>query len=319
MKKFVEQEKLNRTLELLQPYADIETLAKVDHDGSSFPIYGLSMGSKDKKAPVLGLFAGVHGLEKIGSHVLIQHLNYLAHLLKWNQAARELMKKTRLVCIPIVNPAGMFHNRRSTMTGIDIIRNGPDCMKVGPKNLVSGHRISPKLPWYMGQPGEMALETKTLINFVKKEIYPSDFAFTLDLHSGFGLRDRLWFPYSKNKSPFPFYKIAQHFKTSIKKGMPYHIYKVEPQSESYLINGDPWDHLFDEYYKLHFGKKIFIPWTLEMGSWLWVRKNPKQIFSFKGMFNPVVSHRYKRVLRRHRFLLNYLHQVVCHWQEWSKV
>ena len=49
---------------------------------------------------------------------------------------------------------------------------------------------------------------------------------------------------------------------------------------------------------------FFLPLTLEMGSWLWVKKNPRQLFSRHGIFNPLIEHRQQRVLRRHLALLD---------------
>jgi len=46
--------------------------------------------------------------------------------------------------------------------------------------------------------------------------------------------------------------------------------------------------------------------TLEMGSWLWVKKNPRQLFSRLGMFNPQIEHRRQRVLRRHLAWLDFM-------------
>ncbi len=51
---------------------------------------------------------------------------------------------------------------------------------------------------------------------------------------------------------------------------------------------------------------VFLPLTLEMGSWLWVKKNPRQLFSRHGIFNPLIAHRQQRVLRRHQSLLDFL-------------
>ena len=42
---------------------------------------------------------------------------------------------------------------------------------------------------------------------------------------------------------------------------------------------------------------------MEMGSWTWVKKNPRQFFSLLGIFNPLIQHRQLRVLRRHLPLL----------------
>jgi len=38
---------------------------------------------------------------------------------------------------------------------------------------------------------------------------------------------------------------------------------------------------------------------------LWVKKNPRQLFSRGGIFNPLILHREQRVLRRHLPLLDF--------------
>ena len=61
---------------------------------------------------------------------------------------------------------------------------------------------------------------------------------------------------------------------------------------------------------------VFLPLTLEMGSWLWVKKNPRQLFSRLGMFNPVIAHREQRVLRRHLPLLDFLLRAALSHARW---
>ncbi|MGZ3809736.1 MAG: zinc carboxypeptidase, partial [Bacteriovorax sp.] len=63
-------------------------------------------------------------------------------------------------------------------------------------------------------------------------------------------------------------------------------------------------HLFLEFEKTQ-SQNIFIPWTLEMGSWIWLKKNPMQLFSKTGLFNPVAPHRYQRTMRRHYILIEF--------------
>ena len=60
----------------------------------------------------------------------------------------------------------------------------------------------------------------------------------------------------------------------------------------------------------------FLPLTLEMGSWLWVKKNPRQLFSRRGIFNPLIAHRQQRVLRRHLPLLDFAVRAAGAWQLW---
>jgi hypothetical protein len=61
---------------------------------------------------------------------------------------------------------------------------------------------------------------------------------------------------------------------------------------------------------------VLLPLTLEMGSWLWVKKNPRQMLSLEGMFNPLVEHRQQRVLRRHTVLLDFLMRAACSPAQW---
>jgi hypothetical protein len=109
------------------------------------------------------------------------------------------------------------------------------------------------------------------------------------------------------------------FSELFKKTHPYNLYKIEPQSDSYLINGDLWDYLYDKHYQKHgVSGQIFIPWTLEMGSWIWVKKNPSQIFKSTGLFNPILPHRYKRMMRRHWGLLEFFIQSTINYKNWAK-
>jgi hypothetical protein len=56
--------------------------------------------------------------------------------------------------------------------------------------------------------------------------------------------------------------------------------------------------------------------TLELGSWLWTRKNPSLIFSRHGIFNPIKAHRIKRVLRRKADLLDFLGRAAFAAPRW---
>jgi len=53
-----------------------------------------------------------------------------------------------------------------------------------------------------------------------------------------------------------------------------------------------------------------------MGSWAWVRKNPWQLWSIDGSFNPVLPHRVKRTLRRHLPLFDLLLHAIRSHEAW---
>jgi hypothetical protein len=94
----------------------------------------------------------------------------------------------------------------------------------------------------------------------------------------------------------------------------YHRYTFEPQSLQYLAHGDLWDHLYRQAGTQ--ATRAFLPLTLEMGSWLWVKKNPRQLFSRHGIFNPLIEHRQQRVLRQHQLLLDFLSRAACGQHLW---
>lgn len=282
-----------------------------------YPIYALEIGSQNKELPTLGVFGGVHGIERIGTQVLLGYLHTLKQRLQWDNDLREQLKNRRIVCIPIVNPWGMAHHRRSNINGVDLMRNAPvDAQKAS--FLVGGHRISNFLPWYRGSiNGPMELESQTLIDYVQEQLFQSKVSIALDLHSGFGVKDQLWYPYAKSKLPFPFLKQFRNLEKLFEQTYPHHIYRIEPQSKHYTTHGDLWDHSLELHEKSQYKHNVFIPITLELGSWIWVKKNPIQIFSMAGLFNPVKEHRYNRTMRRHLYLFDFLLRALNNPQAWA--
>lgn len=314
-----ELQNLSSLLEKWKDVGQVSVLNEVTVNDQTLPIYGLSLGSKDPSAPTLGIFGGVHGLERVGTHVVLNFLGPLIEQYRWDKTLKKLFENFRLVSIPIVNPGGMYLSQRSNPQGVDVMRNAPIDAEESSHFLVSGHRISPRLPWYRGSSAaNMEIETESLIQFVKNQMLTSQFSIALDIHSGFGMRDRLWYPYSRTRTPFPYIDNILELKKMLRTVQPFHIYKIEAQNESYLIHGDPWDYLFDMHRESadKDGSK-FIPLCLEMGSWTWLKKNPMQLFFNGGIFNPIIPHRYSRIMRRHRPLIDFLKQVVINHKSWE--
>lgn len=301
----------------LKKFGQVNELATVNFKNRDYPIHGFVLGSEDKSAPTFGLFSGVHGLERVGVHVTTNFLMQFLTQMEWNKSLREMMKDVRLVGIPIINPVGTHISRRANGNNVDLMRNA-DVHDPSQKYLplVSGHKISPHLPWYQGDPHNMEVETKALIDFVRKEMFPSKFSMSLDVHSGFGMRDRLWYPYSHTRKLPPDELLIQKFIETLDQSLPFNVYKIERQTDSYLINGDPWDFLYIEAHNT-LKDRTYIPWCLELGSWTWLRKNPKQFFKRTGLFNPEVLHRYKRIMRRHTNLFDFFLRTSLHHNHWK--
>lgn len=152
----------------------------------------------------------------------------------------------------------------------------------------------------------MEKEAQTLCDFICRELLPSPFSLVLDCHSGFGYLDRIWFPYaSSRKECIDHIGEVYYLRKLFQQTYPYQNYCFEPQSQHYLTHRDLWDFL----YLISLNQnKTFLPLTLEMGSWRWIRKTPMQIFNQLGMFHPIKPHRVNRVLRGHLILMEFLLQ-----------
>jgi hypothetical protein len=282
------------------------------------PIETFVIGPDDPTLPTFALVGGVHGLERIGIHVVLCFLRTLADLLHWDEGMQHLLERCRVVALPMVNPAGVLLRTRSNQNGVDLMRNAPIDADDRPNvRLVCGHRISPRLPWFRGHAGRpMEEEARALVGAIKREVFPSRFAVALDLHSGFGLMDRLWFPFAYSKRPYPRAAEMYGMRCRLERALPNHRYVIEPQSEQYMTHGDLWDHLWLEHRETQ-RDATFLPVTLEMGSWLWIKKNPRQLFFPTGIFNPLLPHRVQRTLRRHLGLLDFLLRLVASHRNWA--
>lgn len=308
---------LEDLIQQLQDLATVEVLGHVTYQHLCFPLYCISLGSKQADVPVLAYFGGVHGLEKIGTEVICAYLQTVIGLLQWDVEFQARLQKTRLVFFPLVNPVGVYQGSRSNGNGVDLMRNSP-VRCVGKRNICSGHRITPHFPWYQGLPDQMEIESEALCTIVRRCFSQSTLTIALDLHSGFGIQDRIWFPYAYCQTPYPGLAETLALKQLLDGSYPHHFYKIEPMSKEYVIEGDLWDYLYLEFQQqCDVTKQVFVPLTLEMGSWSWLKKNPQHVFRRHGLFHPVLPHRRQRILRRHLILFDFLHRCLLNPTSWA--
>jgi hypothetical protein len=310
---------LERLIKALPASATVNLEATVSYRELDFPIYSVVLGTQDKTAPCLGVFGGVHGLERIGAEVVLAWLQTLVELTQWDETFNRKLENSRIVFMPIVNPIGTFLTRRSNGNGVDLMRNSPVVAEEPPAFLLGGQTFSRALPWFRGDTSafdRLEPETRALAQLVQREIFPSKLSLTVDVHSGFGSVDRLWFPYAKTRKPPPHILEITAIKRLFDRTYPNHFYHIEPQSKSYTTHGDLWDWLYDMRNENTTG--FSLPLTLELGSWMWLKKNPRQLFSSLGAFNPIQPHRLQRILRRHITLFDFLHRAVLNPTAWTQ-
>jgi len=289
----------------------------IDQHDLKLPFYVLEMGSRAPLAPTLVLIGGIHGIERIGSQVILSFLRTLLRRLRWDPVPHEQLSQIRLVIMPIVNPGGMWRNTRANPNGVDLMRNAPVDAEHATL-MVGGQRLSPHLPWYRGRrDAPMEAENQALTDTIQQLLANQKHCISLDCHSGFGTKDRIWFPYAKSLSPWPSIAEALALTELFEHTYPSHdVYLFEPQANSYTTHGDVWDYLYDRYMAAQ-PDGIYLPLTLEMGSWLWVRKNPRHLLRYHSLFNPILPHRHQRILRRHLTLFDFLLSAVRSMPSWA--
>ncbi len=284
-------------------------------DDGLLPIYALTLGNTAQDIPCVTYVAGIHGLERIGTQIVIAFLEGLLERLKWDQVLADILQLVRINILPIVNPAGMLNATRANGQGVDLMRNAPVDSHEKTIWLAGGHRISSVLPWYRGKFGDaMQPEAQALCDFITQEVFPAPFSLVLDCHSGFGFRNQIWFPYAKSRlEPIKHLKEVYCLRQLFMQTYPHQDYLFEPQSQHYLTHGDLWDFLYQQSLA---SNNVFLPLTLEMGSWRWIRKNPLQLRRLQGLYHPVKLHRLNRVLRSHLILMEFLLHATLSYQNW---
>ena len=138
---FEEHEELKSILLAGNAHFDIQAVAEISARSQCFPVYTASIGTRDPLAPAVGFFGGIHGLERIGTQVILHYMRALLFRLEWDELLHQQLQKIRLVFMPIVNPGGMFAFTRANPNGVDLMRNAPQRAATGRKpRAFSGRR-----------------------------------------------------------------------------------------------------------------------------------------------------------------------------------
>lgn len=294
---------LQTLVDLIERYPQLHarTLAKVELKNHSYPVISVELGAKGADVPCVLFVGGVHGVEVIGIQVIMALLESILSRLEWDSQLQLLLTKIKLAFVPIVNPIGLQNGTRCNGQRVDLMRNAPIEAETKVTFLVGGQKLSSHLPWYRGRKG-VEQETQALIQYVEQLKANASSLISLDAHSGFGMTDHIWFPFAGSNKPIQNIGQIHYLEQLYQASYPHHRhYSFSPQSLIYRTHGDIWDYLATPK-----NDKPFLPLTLEMGSWSWVKKNPRQMFNFAGFFNPQKQHRQLRALRKHTVLMHFL-------------
>jgi len=101
--KFPELEQLERIIERFGDKAHTQIIERIHYKGREFPIHCITLGSTQPDVPVMAFFGGVHGLEKIGSEVILSYMETISQLLDWDEEFLNRLEKSRLfLCLSLI-------------------------------------------------------------------------------------------------------------------------------------------------------------------------------------------------------------------------
>lgn len=92
---------------------DLIELTQVQHKEDSLPLYALNIGAKDPTLPCLVLTGSIHGVERIGSQIILAFIKSLMRRIKWDKQLEFLLSRIQLIAIPVVNPWGVSLKTRA--------------------------------------------------------------------------------------------------------------------------------------------------------------------------------------------------------------
>ena len=96
MNDFPELLKLERIIKDGVPHLQVRSACEVAVNERRFPVYVLCLGNPSAEVPGVGFFGGIHGLERIGTQVLLSFLHSLLGRLRWDRALQRQLCGGRL-------------------------------------------------------------------------------------------------------------------------------------------------------------------------------------------------------------------------------
>ena len=277
----------------------LRTACDVDCGERRFPVPVLTLGTTAADAPAVGFFGGVHGLERIGAEVVIAYLRSLVMRLPGTSCCTGSSRRCASCSCRWSIRAALWRGTRANPNGVDLMRNAPvdatraralpDRRPAHQRARCRGTAAPPARRW--------SARAQALCRVVEdraagrgRSASRSTATRASACATASGSRTRT--PRGRSSTCRRCTRCAR----SSTRRLLHHRYvrraAEPPVPGARRPVGPPLPRACRAP-----ARRVFLPLTLEMGSWLWVKKNPRQLFSRHGIFNPLIEHRQQRVLR----------------------
>lgn len=74
-----------------------EVLCKISDNQQTLPIYVLKLETTRRNAPCISYVGGIHGLERIGTQVVLSFLETLLERMKWDKVFEDILNRVRII------------------------------------------------------------------------------------------------------------------------------------------------------------------------------------------------------------------------------
>lgn len=225
---------------------------RIGETSSGRPMYALEVDIASKKNKDTVILTGtIHARETAGCEFILKQLSEL--LQDTSNKAQKVLKQTRFVTVPCVNPDGRdgvcFSTKKytykddqlwkATSSGTDLNRNFPG-LSWG--QLLKGYEISdyisdsPKKLYYPGDYAGSAPETRAMMKFLYHYIVVEQAALLVDYH----MQGRIMYagkPWSSTEQSERCESLAKSISKTLNVGHVNEKYVYWPEEEEYGLNG----------------------------------------------------------------------------------
>jgi len=234
------EEIVRKLTELQRVHSDIVTLEAIGESYEHRSIFSIKISGKSKQRAKILFSGGIHGNEKIGVSMILRLIEVLAHGYGNDRRVRNLIDKSDIYLIPVINPDGYSKSRRTNARGVDLNRN----YEVGSarRGILDGWK---RWPFYPGESPYSEPETRAVCSLIKRV----KFSVAVSFHSTGGV---IGYSHGYTRKKARDFELLKSIAVEMRDRQPLEKYVVHQQSWLYRIKGCLEDELFDKYGTLAF-------------------------------------------------------------------
>jgi len=226
---------VRKLTEIQRVNSDIITLEVIGESVEHRSILAMRISGKSKRRAKVLFTGGIHGNEKIGVSMVLRLIEILVQGYGHDRRIRNLIDRSDIYLIPLINPDGYTRSRRLNARGVDLNRN----YEVG----FTRNRILSrwgKWPFYAGPFPYSEPETRAVLSLLKRV----RFSVALAFHSTGGF---IGYSYGYSTKKAPDYKLLKSIAVEMKSRQPLERYAIRQQSWLYRVKGCLEDEMYEQY------------------------------------------------------------------------